>query len=466
MRLLGSLAIISFLLFLAYVAPSRRLQGGWSSPAVVYHGTWAFLFILDSLPVIHYNSLSEETLWQVVASHATFALASATVCIAAVNQNREHGRAAASLPPLTNQQEARLRRALLTMTLVGAAGSLLFMRYVSSRFGGVRGFILDSQVARIMVMRGEIGAPLLLSLLRTFNYACTPLCAYYLMATQRWRAVWVYFPLVSVWIESVASLGRTLFLWNTLLFISSLLILYAARRGGARHLLQLLRQRIRLILVVVALAGLLWYGANLIRQIRGRFDDFQSTVSGIAPYTDLPVGNSYLLNSLVTNYTLATGGLHAFNEVVEQFDNRFYWGAATFESFIDLGSRIVGTDLVSQRLDRYRFVNIPFSFNVHTFLREPFEDGGLVGVILFSYLLGMISTLVYIRWHRTKSLPSYAVLAFVLLLLEYSVIVNLFSASSIFWMAATVSTSVLALIRPGKETLPPSDIITLPPTSG
>ncbi|MDW3167947.1 O-antigen polymerase [Vibrio sp. Y184] len=130
---------------------------------------------------------------------------------------------------------------------------------------------------------------------------------------------------------------------------------------------------------------------NISRIIRGGEAGFSTSILGLQPYLkfDMPVWTYGLLS----NYVYFFSSPIAFSEYIdnsERFDSEF--GQRLFTPIYNIVLRIIG----EQRINTIDpFVNIPYSTNIYTVLRDIYADIGVFGVLPLAMIFGFVFGYLY-----------------------------------------------------------------------
>lgn len=130
---------------------------------------------------------------------------------------------------------------------------------------------------------------------------------------------------------------------------------------------------------------------NLSRIIRGGDGGFSSSVTGLVKYLKVDVPEwSY---GLLSNYTYYFSSPIAFSEYLystENFNSSF--GQRLFTPIYNILLRFTGESRINT-IDP--FVNVPYSTNIYTVLRDIYADLGVFGIIPYSFIFGLTFALLY-----------------------------------------------------------------------
>lgn len=389
------------------------------SPLAVFSGIFGSIFLLLSIPLVDYRSLSTKTILILISTLLSLILGSFLGPLLTWSLKKSRSKANKSLLYYTTS----IREWLLFSNLMSTFGIIIQFYFIIRLFGGVSSYI--NNVGNIYMMRveGDIAMPQWASYLGTISYAASFVGGCYLAINGRYRILSIW-PLLNTFMLSFLIMGRASMLWGTTYFFTGYILTSIQEK---RFLLKITRSNLIKWGKVVLFVVLILLVTILLRQIRGGNDNFWPSVAKIAPYTNLNIGKDKLfLNSLLSNYIYVTGSVPTLGYLV---DNNSYlnWRIRLFAPIF----RLFG---ISN--SRYSdFVAIPFSFNVYTAIAEWYLGFGWWGTLCVFFVIGFLSSVQYEKVLKGScGFKGLAILGLLLLWLEWSWVFS-FTRQGLFWIA-------------------------------
>lgn len=154
------------------------------------------------------------------------------------------------------------------------------------------------------------------------------------------------------------------------------------------------------------------------RLIRGSFDNMEGTMSAYLPFINFDI--SPVFYSFLSVYIYYFSSVFALDNYLSFSIDPHTLGQRTFTAPFNMVSKIFGFDRINT-IDP--MVNIPFEYNIYTFIKDVYSDFSIAGVILVPLLAGYF----FARFFRGNSIADNAAKIYVLGWLFYTPLFNAFS---------------------------------------
>lgn len=173
----------------------------------------------------------------------------------------------------------------------------------------------------------------------------------------------------------------------------------------------------------VMVISLLFVILMLPRLIRGSFDNMEGTMNGYLPFIKLDI--SPVFYAFLSVYIYYFSSVFALDNYLSFSVDPHTFGQRTFTPLFNIISKILGVDRLNT-IDP--MVNIPFEYNIYTFIKDIYSDFSLAGVVLIPLLVGGF----FGRIFRGNSIADNAAKIYVLGWFFYTPLFNAFSFGGFF----------------------------------
>lgn len=423
------MAILMAALTLVGVYVGRLCFRCWFNPLSAYSAIWGFCLFNYELRLIQYYPIRAWA-WLYIMT-AWVALYVGAFAVLALSR-RFDWRADVQLPV----DLVRLKKGILILSMVGAVGTAGQMFTVMRNFGGgIDSLLLNANEIYVARISNQVtGVPYAgaFSLAAcVFAGVCVSKCGKFTLATL--------IPVALVALQLLFLMGRGALGLAAVLFLTS--ALHTPRDRGANPPRW---QRIG----GVALAALLLAGVfGLVSSVRG----LGVAYPGVTPALDQISEYVPVAPSIYSNFS---GTPVAFSMYLYSPDEskHGFWGMYTFAPIFRLLSKFgFPTSVPSYEEDYWT----PFPMNGSTYLKNLHSDFGPVGIIVFPFLLGAITTILTKRIRSRPQLLDIVVLANIYVILVFSFGMNFMLSGD--WYICLVVSVIVALIvdlRPSKTKAP------------
>lgn len=391
--------VIALLFMLSY-----KLTNDYFTPLSIYGSAWLFLFGAYALGWVDYIDVKTEIWFFVILSLITFSLGALIILLGSLRRQK--------LPKLPTRpnwaliiDRKRFERWIQILFIGGAIGFYEYVRVINKLFG-IATFWQNPSAIRIGQSSPRFFAEFSSSdyLLFHLNMLVVILCiayiAIYSISLKQWWLVIIGFVSLS---STIAAAARTQF---SVVLLWGFFFVYYLRPE------QFSGYRVWLRLGTVFAVFFSFF--NLIAQ---QLSKTVSTNILIQRSLNLPAPFLYLADS----YIYMTGSIPALQVFIQTTDE-LAWGKNTFLPIIKILARIFPNIDVPQEV--LPFYNIPFAFNVTTYLNTFYNDWGYIGLLVGPFVLGMLAMLLYLAMRRKSSFG----LIFANSLMAYCLVYTIFNS--------------------------------------
>jgi len=354
--------IAGFLIF-----SSRRPYGSLFNPLSIFVAIWALLLATYSLRLLPYYDLLPSTWVLLISSTAMFVFGSAA---AAVLFLRRHSLSSHPAPGQLNL--TALRRLAVFLAVVGLSIFLAFLVELQAKY------TLTQVLMEPWRLRRAIGQREVSWFLRYFYFTmpAAVLALVYQNAAKKRSTLMQLIIAVSL-ICGIATTGRTAVIW-LLAWLACLYLYFPRPRVTFTRKTKMLLVLATSLVVAFAFftAAGLWMGKTYKN-------------SGLAKSTTL----DGLLSVTVIPYYYFTASIPAFQNLTLEPDKRLL-GQYTFMPILKAVAPVLGLERPTEVAP---FTATPFPSNTYTYLLPYYMDFGVAGVLVCPFLLGFISSYLYLR---------------------------------------------------------------------
>ena len=169
--------------------------------------------------------------------------------------------------------------------------------------------------------------------------------------------------------------------------------------------------------------SLLFFILMLPRLLRGSFDNMSETMANYLPYIRYNIHPIfYTFISVYIYYFSSPFALDNF--LSSGFDN-FTFGQRTFTPIYNVLSKVFGFERINT-IDP--MVNIPFEYNIYTFIKDVYSDFSIFGVVLVPLLIGWV----FGRFFRGNTRLNNCLKIYMLAWVFYTPLFNAYSFGGFF----------------------------------
>lgn len=290
------------------------------------------------------------------------------------------------------------------LTLVAFLAVLQHWSVLLNKFGSITSVLVSGNL--IYRMRTSEQLPGMVPYLDSFGLAASFFAGVYSARTGKIRLL-ALLPLLIVILEDIAQVGRAKILNAGILFFSGFFLarvpyqneMKIAGAGKGRRLLNLV--------IVVAL---LLSAAEFIRSFRRTYEGLYGASQQLSKLE----GAAFITPSIYMYMSSHPGVFSAYWKAGGEHP---FPGSNTFAPVYRILAKFgIGEDVP----DYQKFYTIPIATNTATYLRELHADFGYAGILVAPFLLGLLSTYLWLRIKTHNRFVTVAVLAHVYVVVAFT----------------------------------------------
>jgi len=367
--------MISILLIFTSLYLSKNLFGTYSTPLSLFLLSWNGLFILSNLKLVNYYDISTKASSLIILFSVVFFLGSITIamyfnkvknsiCRSVIeNQNK-----------FSNTNFEGIEKYITIAVVFSCVSLVLYLVEIYFLIGLRNAIFMNPYQFR------SYGAELnkLFSyMMITFSIGGSVLTGIIIARGRKFKFRYLLLLLPSLF-RAVLTGERIMIIYSILSFIIPLLVIRL--RINKRYTKKI---KNTLIISIIILTLLFIY----VGKSRDQYASSSVYVTSLYP-------------SIAKVYVYTTGSFVAFSEWLQTWDGKLNYGANTFTPVFSVlyNLGVINNKSINlQTVGILEFINIPFKFNVYTFLKDIINDFGYLGLTVYGWLLGLISSYVFYK---------------------------------------------------------------------
>jgi len=240
-------------------------------------------------------------------------------------------------------------------------------------------------------------------------------------------------PIVVIVISSIASMGRAAILIALILFVSGY-IFTKQSTDVKKHRRLSFKQLISFTFILIIVLG----GLEIVRSHRGTFESLPGATQSLNKLR----GSSFITPSVYLYLTVDYGVL---NQYLKHDEEKVPFGTHTFAPLWRFLSKF-GFDTYVPEYQKSYFT--PVGSNTATYLREVHADFGLLGVFLYPYLLGVLTSYFWYKLKAVSFLSTIIILSHLYVIIGMSFIVGATRLG--YWVESFLGALVVVLFIQNK----------------
>jgi oligosaccharide repeat unit polymerase len=378
---------------------SRVLFKRWFNPLSLYSFVWGFGLCCYELRLIQYERISLQAWVYIATAWVSIFLGAATILFIQGSKARRIVRG-----PQVNLNH--LKWAILLLSSVSFIGLLDEIWVMTRQFGGLYDAII-ANAGELYLSRSSAEVAYI-PYVGAFAYAACSLSGAYMAFLGRVTLLGL-FPILLMTAMQIFAMSRIGLAIAALLFLASYLL--------ARKDIRLRITRWQRILAFGLGAMILSSGFVLVSTTRGLGVDFPGKTPALEAISDyIPV-----FPSLYSAVSASPVAFSMYLAAPEASKTR-RWGQYTFAPVLRFLSKL-GFPTYVERLEENYYT--PVHSNVSTYLKNVDSDFGLMGIVLFPYILGLVATFISLRIDREFRLLDIVLLSNLYIIVAFSFFFNL-----------------------------------------
>ncbi len=404
------------------------------NPIFLYVSAWSFTIFLYSLKLIDFSDISNFTWFIVIA--VFFAFLSGVIINRLLWNN--------SINTLEYDEtwwlskETNIKKIIMYTSLVGFLVSIQHWYVLVKEFGSIPMVLLNaSQIYDMRVEGDHLGK---IPYLDLFSYVGVFFSAIYSALRNKFSYL-VIFPLINVILTDAASLARAGVFFAFVLFgITFITSRYFFKSISKRDIYS---NNTNIIITTFLIIILAVGSVSLIRLIRNPLGDFKSTSIELKKLSETGIISSSI-------YLYFSSPVAVLNEYLDKRKEVAVFGENTFYPIYNNLNRI-GAEVNLKPYPKGYF--IPMWVNSATYIRELDVDFGPLGVFIFPFILGFLSTHFWKKFFDTGNLVYIVLYSFTTILIIFSIFY--IGTRLTFWLFGLVFTIITSIFlkRKGEKSL-------------
>ncbi len=418
------LIIAGFVILVFVISTSKILYKSFLSPLSIYFFIWIVTFSLYQLRLIRYRESSDLTLYLLFGSFLTFFLGSVTKALQfSKSKDKYKIRSKPSRQSFKEQcirNEKKILWLIRVFLIISFLGVILLWKNLYSIIGSFSDIFSSGHI----IKHEKLGRIVFANYMIAFAYPAAVLSICYLSVVN-YKKLICYLPFLCMVLYGLSIFGRFPIVAGILIYVNGyFLVQFHNRRKKAKH-----------YLLLTLLLLLTFIGSNFLLDLRT-----QSMRNPYSMYASQEVLDKFdklpsflgSEKSLLAAYSYFAGPFGAFDATLENGD-RYYLGKASFTPFFRLLAKfnLANEQELKKIRQRSRFY-IPAPVVMPTYLGSAYLDFGIIGVLVFPYILGFLSSGYYFQFTRRAAFLSLFLSIVLLVFIEFSVLVNIFGQTFMF----------------------------------
>ncbi len=406
---------------LCLVVSGRYVFGQWFNHLSLYCAMWGVGLLLFELRLISYYPLENETWAVLFAGSFSFVVGAFTVWAyeKAVSTYREEP---AKLWVRADLDRGDLQRALIRVLWILNAvtfAAVVQHWYVTAKLvGGIPQVLLFGNL--LYSYRIEYGMPGGVPYLKSLALLGSLFGGVVTATTGRLKFAAVA-PLVIIFLGELVAQGRSLLIQSGIFFMAGYLITrpHVVHRTTSDSI----GTRVRRFALLGLVIAVMMFATELIRSNRGGMvSDFTGTTTTLQKYN-----RTWILSPSLYLYLTANYGV--LNQYLKWNHEDTPWGGNSWGPVYHILEKL-GSNTKVQNYGT--FYPTPAIANTGTYLLDLYEDYGIGGILIYPYLLSLLTSIVWFRLQRRFRFALLVVLACLLAIVVMSLFMMILRGGDIY----------------------------------
>jgi oligosaccharide repeat unit polymerase len=408
---------------------SKRLFYSYFSPFGIFGLLWALLFALYYLKIIPYFDLSLQAKLILYGSYFSFLIGGLTAGIAfQIKRRNNKPRKTTTFSFLSKNNQLFFKKAILIVGTLAFVSSIIYLLKVIE--------FVDWQIVlqKPWLMKYAPRSDLfeinkIWGYLSSFNYIVAIMGGFYCAAFS-FRYWPVYLAIAGGLVNSMASLGRAFMIEIVIFYLVAYFLTKLWKEKKLKLKITLRKTVIGGIILVLFFSALV----SVVNIRRGvNFD---------ARYTSEYYTGSTIPDPIFQYYRYFSANLPAFDAFITNFDENEKMGYGKI-TFFPITKQFYKLGIIKElpKVKNYENVRTPIPINTFTYLRPIYQDFRFLGTIILPYLIGLISSFLFLNFLFKPNFIKLIILSYI-----YLYIISTYIASSLSSMMIWVSLLVFLFI--------------------
>ena len=381
----------------------RLLFERWFNHFSLYSLIWGAGLALFEWRLIDYTPIAAEVWMLIGYAWAAFGVGAAILILAKAAIGERPSVEVVAYSTRTTLVEKRLLTAfILLLSLIAIVTVIQHWMVLINRFGSILGVLINGSRIYHLTVAGKITGklPYFDSLALTGICLAGVYCARYGKIT-----ILALPPFAATILSDIGQGGRAKILIGGILFFTAyLLTRLSPAPSRAMHKAK------KLIAFIVVFASLL-SAMEFIRSYRGAFESFYGASKELSRFE----GKIFFTPSIYIYLSSHPGVLSAYWKAGGEPTP--FPGSYTFAPLF----RVLAKFGLTENVPFFqKFYNIPFATNTATYLRELHSDFGITGILVAPFLLGLVTTHLWLKVRQRYSLVTISLLTHVYVIIAFT----------------------------------------------
>lgn len=399
-------AITSFLGFLL----GRKFFKKWFNPLSLYSIIMGGLIFFYELKLLPYPDVIPLAWFMIIASFLAFILGISTIIVARnLFQDTSSLEVSSDFAlKIFRDGGKALKYSILFFSLIGLFVALHRWYILIGRFGSVQDVIINAAVVYRLNVQGEIKE--FIPILPSFIYIGVFLSGVYTAYRGKFSFL-SFFPILTIIMKELTYFGRGEMLFSSMEFVFTFILFRQLLSNDSKKRFKFSKSN-AFVATIIFLA-LLITASSFVRVSRSARENYVGTSRALKQMND-----NFLFSPSVYLYISSDVGV--LSKYLELEKENTAIGQNSFRFVYDLLSKFE----VTEKPDFFpRGYFIPMWTNSGTYIRDIHADFGIAGVLLMPYLLGVVITWLWFKFHKSKSIYVLLPLVYLFLIIGFSFLV-------------------------------------------
>jgi oligosaccharide repeat unit polymerase len=426
-----SLILIAVVTLLGILA-GKYIFKKWINHLSLYCLIMGGLIFLYELKLLPYNDISTLTWFLIISSFLAFLFGILTVISARnLKQNNNSVQLSIVNPTILHDNGKLIKYALIFFSAVGIFAGIQNWMVLIDMFGSIPAVLINANIVYRLNVNREVKG--VIPYIAAFTYVAVFLAGLYTAYNGKFS--WhTFLPFVGIIIKELATLGRAGILLAAMQFLFSFFLF---RNFLKKDTLQRYKFSIKnAVISSLALIFILVLTSSLVKFSRGVGEKYP----GASPVLSQFSGNMLINPSLYLYLSSDVGVLNQYL-LSEGEDTKF--GENTFLLFHQFLAKLGVQERPS---DFQKGYYVPMWTNTGTYIRELHADFGISGLLIVSFLLGVVITWLWFNFYEKGNISAYTILVHLYLIIGFSFLVMV--TRLYYWVfSLIISLVVIAIIE-------------------
>lgn len=398
--------------------------GQWFNHLSLYSAIWGIALFLFELRLIDYYPLEHETWAILFVGSLSFVIGALTVWAykkAVPGQSRASREISDPIHLDDKNLQRSLTRVLWILNVITFAAVLQHWYVTVKLVGGIPQVLVLGNL--LYSYRIEHGMPGGVPYLKSLTLLSSMLGGVLTAMTGRLKFA-ALVPLVTVFLGELVAQGRSLLIQSGIFFMAGYLL--TRPHIIQRSRVQTVGVRIRRFAVLALVVAVMVMATELIRSNRGGMvSNFSGTTSALKKYNRDWVFSPSLYLYLTANYGV-------LNQYLKHNHGDAPWGGNSWGPVYHILEKLGSTT----RLQSYgTFYPTPAVANTGTYLLDLYEDYGLGGIVVYPYLLALLTSIVWFRLRENFRFSTLVILSSLLAIVVMSLFMIILRGGDLYMVA-------------------------------